>query len=123
MKKINVLGISFLGYVEKVALLVLGVLSLVNILLGYPDVAVGIAIGGVLFTADFIAIKLIVKSILNKHSTLRFNIFLFVLKLILFLLLIGILLTFAKLNIYGFIIALTTVVIIIVGSGLKHGTF
>lgn len=111
---------------EKAALVVVSILAVANYLMGEKEIAAGIIVGGLLFTADFIAIKLIVNSLTTKDSSLAYNIFLFVIKLLILLLVVGVLLLFAKLNIYGFFIALTAVILVIAGSGLKgnkNGTF
>lgn len=111
---------------EKASLLVVAILAAVNFLIGQREIAIGIVAGGVLFTADFIAIRLIVDSLTRKQYTVSFNIFLFVIKLLILLLIVGSLLLFANLNIYGFFIALTAVILVIAGSGLKenkNGTF
>ena len=115
-----------IGRTDITAFIVIVILTLVNFIIGQKEIAIGIIAGGVLFIADFIAIRLIVNSLLSKTSSVAYNIFLFVIKLLVLLLLIGLLLAFAKLNIYGFIIALTAVILVIAGSGLKgkgHGTF
>ncbi|MGI9534757.1 MAG: ATP synthase subunit I [Thermodesulfobacteriota bacterium] len=114
------------GGVEKASIVAVFLLVIVNLLIQQTQVAVGIAVGGVLFLADFAAIKFIVNSILTKRYSTQFSIFLFVVKLIILLAILLVLLKFAKLNIYGFIIALTAIVFVIVGSGLKgnnNGTF
>lgn len=111
---------------EKAALVVVSILAVANYLMGEKEIAAGIIVGGLLFTADFIAIKLIVNSLTTKDSSPAYNIFLFVIKLLILLLVVGVLLLFAKLNIYGFFIALTAVILVIAGSGLKgnkNGTF
>ncbi len=111
---------------EKAALVVVAILAVVNFLMNERDIAIGIVAGGVLFTADFIALRLIVNSLTSQSHSLSFSIFLFVMKLLILILIIGVLLIFANLNIYGFFIALTAVVLVIVGSGLrgnKNGTF
>ena len=113
-----------IGRTDITAFIVIVILTLVNFIIGQKEIAIGIIAGGVLFIADFIAIRLIVNSLLSKTSSVAYNIFLFVIKLLVLLLLIGLLLAFAKLNIYGFIIALTAVILVIAGSGLKgkgHG--
>lgn len=111
---------------EKASLVVISILAAANYLMGEKEIAAGIIVGGLLFTADFIAIKLIVNSLTTKNSSPAYNIFLFVIKLLILLLVVGVLLLFAKLNIYGFFIALTAVILVITGSGLKgnkNGTF
>lgn len=111
---------------EKAALVVVAILAVANFLMNQREIAVGIVAGGVLFTADFIALRFIVNSLTSQNHSLSFSIFLFVMKLLILILIIGVLLIFANLNIYGFFIALTAVVLVIVGSGLrgnKNGTF
>jgi|GEM_PF-1293894 len=117
---------AIINRTDKTAFIVIVILAAANFFIGQRGIALGVITGGVIFIADFIAIRLIVNSLIGKTNTVAYNIFLFVIKLLVLLLLIGLLLVFAKLNIYGFIIALTAVVLVIAGSGLKgnkHGTF
>ena len=126
MTKNNISKFKFFGGVEKSSIIAIFILVIINILIQQKQVAIGIAVGGILFLADFIAIKFIVNSILTKRYSTQFSIFIFVVKLIILLAILLVLLKFAKLNIYGFIIALTAVVFVIIGSGLKgnkNGTF
>ena len=119
-------GITLFTGADKVALLVIFILASVNYLINEKQIAAGILTGGVLFIADFIAIRLIVSSLTNKTHSPSFTIFLFVIKMLILLFVIGALLIFAKLNIYGFFIALTAAILVIAGSGLKgnkNGTF
>ena len=126
MEKNNIPKFKIIGGTEIAALVVIAILFTGNYLIGQKEVAVGAAVGGLLFLIDFIVIKYIVNSILTKRISTQFAVILFTLKL---LVLLGILLTlliFAKLNIYGFIIALTGIVIVIIGRGLRgnnNGTF
>ena len=106
---------------QNFALLFIG-----NYLINQKEIAIGVVAGGLLFLVDFIAIKFLVNSMLTKRYTTQFNIFLFIVKLLILLGILMALLIFAKLNIYGFIIALTAIVFVIVGSGLKgnnNGSF
>ncbi|NIQ14405.1 MAG: hypothetical protein GTO02_08390 [Candidatus Dadabacteria bacterium] len=111
--------------VERLSILVITLLVITNILIGHKQLAYGIAIGGLLFTADYTSIRFIVKSLIEKKYSLGFGVFLLVIKLLILGLILVSLFLFAKVNIYGFIIGLTAVVIIIIGKGLKdknHGT-
>ncbi|MEE9193725.1 MAG: hypothetical protein V3U21_04235, partial [Thermodesulfobacteriota bacterium] len=97
-----------------------------NYLINQKEIAVGVAAGGLLFLIDFVIIKFLVNSILTKRFTTQLTLFLFAIKLLVLLGILMTLLIFAKLNIYGFIIALTGIVIVIIGRGLKgnnDGTF
>ena len=117
---------SFIGGTEKASIAVIIILVGANLLIKQKEIAVGVGVGGLLFLLDYMAIKFIVNSILTKRYSVYFSIFLFVVKLLILLSILSILLIFANLNIYGFIIALTAVVFVIVGSGLKgnnNGTF
>ena len=126
MEKNSTPKFKIIGGTEIAAFVVIAILFTGNYLIGQKEVAVGAAVGGLLFLIDFIVIKYIVNSILTKRISTHFAVILFTLKL---LVLLGILLTlliFAKLNIYGFIIALTGIVIVIIGRGLRgnnNGTF
>jgi len=122
----NYSGFKFFGGVEKASLVAIFILAVANLLIQQKQVALGIAVGGTLFLMDFIAIKFIVNAIIAKRYSTQFSVFLFFVKLIILLAILLVLLKFAKLNIYGFIIALTAIVFVIIGSGLrgnKIGTF
>lgn len=105
--------------VEKIAVVVIVLMTLVNFFLGQTQIAYGILIGGLLFTADYMGIRFIIISLTEKKYSLGFSIFLLLIKLLILALMILILFLFAKVNIYGFIIGLTAVVIIIIGKGIK----
>lgn len=105
--------------VEKLSLAVTALLFAVNIAIGQRDIAVAIAVAGVLFLLDYIAIRFVVKTLAEKRCSLAFSMFILVAKMLALLAIIAVLLVFAKLNIYGLMIGLTSVVIIIIGKGLK----
>lgn len=105
--------------VEKLSLAVTGLFFAVNMLIGQTQVAVGVAVGGALFLADYVAIRFVVRALSEKRYTLAFSIFIIVTKLLALLGIVTVLLMFAKLNIYGLLIGLTSVVIVIIGKGLK----
>lgn len=114
------------GGTEKASIVVILLLVAGNLLIEQNQIAVGVGVGGVLFLLDFMGIKFIVNAVLNKRYSTGFSIFVFVIKLTALLGILFALLVFAKLNIYGFIIALTALVLVIVGKGLKgadNGTF
>ena len=122
----NISKFKLFGGVEKASIVAIILLVIVNLLIQQTHVAIGVAVGGILFLLDFVAIKFIVYSILSKRYSKQFSFFLFFIKLVILLAILLVLLKFAKLNIYGFIIALTAIVFVIIGSGLKgntNGTF
>jgi len=126
MEKNNFTKFKIFGGTEKVSLIVIALLFVGNYLINQKEIAIGVVVGGLLFLIDFVVIKFLVNSMLTKRYTTQFNIFLFIVKLLILLVILMSLLIFAKLNIYGFIIALTAIVFVIVGSGLKgnnNGTF
>lgn len=126
MEKNNISKFKIFGGTEKAALIVVALLFAGNYLINQKEIAVGVAAGGLLFLIDFVIIKFLVNSILTKRFTTQLTLFLFAIKLLVLLGILMTLLIFAKLNIYGFIIALTGIVIVIVGRGLKgnnDGTF
>jgi len=126
MEKNNISKFKIFGGTEKVALIVVALLFVGNYLINQKEIAVGVAAGGLLFLIDFVIIKFLVNSILTKRFTTQLTLFLFAIKLLVLLGILMTLLIFAKLNIYGFIIALTGIVIVIIGRGLKgnnDGTF
>lgn len=105
--------------VEKVSLVVTALLFAVNIAIGEKEIAVAIVVAGVLFLLDYVAIKFIVRALAEKRYSLAFSMFILVMKMLALLAIIAVLLVFAKLNIYGLMIGLTSVVIVIIGKGLK----
>ncbi len=105
--------------VEKFSLAVTALLFAVNIAIGQREIAVGIAVAGVLFLLDYVAIRFIVKALAERRYSLAFSIFILVMKMLALLAIVAVLLVFAKLNIYGLMIGLTSVVIVIIGKGLK----
>ena len=126
MTKNNLTEFKIFGGVEKASIVVVILIVIVNLILNQREIAIGAGVGGLLFILDFIAIKFLVNYIITKRYSYHFVIFLLIVKLIILLGILLILLLFAKLKIYGFIIALTAIVFVIVGSGLKgnkHGTF
>ena len=126
MTKNKISEFKFFGGVEKASIVAILILAAGNLLIQQREVAIGVAVGGILFLLDFIAIKYVVNSIISKRYSTQFSVFLFFIKLIILLVILLVLLKFAKLNIYGFIIALTAIVFVIIGSGLKgnnNGTF
>ena len=126
MTKNNLPEFKIFGGIEKTSIVVVVLIVAVNMVINQREVAIGAGVGGLLFILDFIAIKFLVNSIITKRYPYQFVIFLFIVKLIILLGILLILLVFAKLKIYGFIIALTAIVFVIIGSGLKgnkHGTF
>ncbi len=119
MEKNSFTKFKIFGGTEKVSLIVIALLFIGNYLINQKEIAIGVVAGGLLFLIDFIVIKFLVNSMLTKRYTTQFNIFLFIVKLLILLVILMSLLIFAKLNIYGFILALTAIVFVIVGSGLK----
>ncbi|MGH7885460.1 MAG: hypothetical protein ACRENO_07170, partial [Thermodesulfobacteriota bacterium] len=91
----------------------------VNLIIGQKGISLGILLGGLLFTFDYTAIRFIVKLLTEKKYNLGFSLFLILIKLLILLGIIACLFLFAKVNFYGFIIGLTSVVIIIIGKSLK----
>ncbi len=122
----RLIKIPAFGNVEKYSLVVIGLLVVVNYLLGYSEMAMGVAAGGLLFVANFIAIRFIVNALVANSYPTGFGIFAFILKMVVFIGIIAGLFLFSKLNIYGFFIGVSAVVIVIIGEGLKgnkDGTF
>ena len=50
----SLINIPSLGRVERAGLAVTGLLMVVTYFLGYRDLAIGVAAGGILFTANFV---------------------------------------------------------------------
>lgn len=105
--------------VEKSSLIVTLIIISINGLLGYRDIALGVATGGLLFTANVVAIRFIVNLLIGQKQTKAFSIFAIVLKMILLVALAVGLFIFTKINIYGFFIGVTGVVIVLIGESLR----
>ena len=105
--------------IEKSALIVTLIIISINALLGYRDMALGAATGGLLFTANVVAIRFIVNLLLGQKQTTAFSIFAIILKMILLVALAVGLFMFTKINIYGFFIGVTGVVIVLIGESLR----
>ena len=105
--------------IEKSALIVTLIIISINALLGYRDMALGVATGGFLFTANIIALRFIVDLLIGQKQTKAFSIFAIVLKMILLVALAVGLFVFTKINIYGFFIGVTGVVIVLIGESFR----
>ncbi|MEE9214092.1 MAG: ATP synthase subunit I [Thermodesulfobacteriota bacterium] len=110
---------QILGVIEKLGLIVTAIIVIANILLGYNNLALGAGLGGVLFILDFIAIKFLVNTIFKRAPSTVFIILAFFIKLLIFVLIVASLIIFAKINIYGFFIGVTGILIVIIGQGLR----
>lgn len=114
-----------LGKIEKSGSIVTGLLFAVNALLGSWDLAVGAAVGGILVILSFSATKFVVGILVGNAHSRGFNLFILMFKM---LILVGIVISlflFTRINIYGFLIGVTGVVIVIIGENLrgkKNGT-
>ena len=93
-RTVSLFNIPSIGRVEKSGLVVTVLLSVVNYLIGSKELAVGTATGGILFTANFMAIRFIVNALVAKFL-------------------------FAKVDLFGFFIGVTGVVIVIIGESLR----
>jgi len=105
--------------IEKSALIVTLIIVLINALLGYRELALGSAAGGLLFTANIIAIRLIVSLLIGREHNKGFSIFAIILKMTILIALVVSIILFTKINIYGFFIGITGVVIVLIGGGLR----
>lgn len=105
--------------IEKSALIVTLIIISINALLGYRDMALGVATGGLLFTANVVAIRFIVNLLLGQKQTKAFSVFAIILKMILLVALAVGLFVFTKINIYGFFIGVSGVVIVLIGESLR----
>jgi len=105
--------------IEKSALIVTLIIVSINALLGYRELALGSAAGGLLFTANIIAIRLIVSLLIGQEHNKGFSIFAIILKMTILIALVVSIILFTKINIYGFFIGITGVVIVLIGGGLR----
>lgn len=115
----SLINIPSIGRVEKGGLLVTAVLVAVTYLLGYRELAFGIAAGGILFTANFVAIRFIVNALVANSRPMGFGIFAVIIKMLIFIAIVVSIFMFAEINIYGFLIGVSAIVIIIVGESLR----
>ena len=108
-----------LGRVEKSGVVVTGILVLVNLILGSRALAIGVAVGGLLVIANFLAIRLLVGALIGKAYTKGYSIFILLVKMLVLVAMVVIFFLFTKLNIYGFFIGVSGVVIVIIGESLR----
>jgi hypothetical protein len=108
-----------LGRVEKSGIVVTGILVLVNLILGSQALAIGAAVGGLLVIANFLAIRLLVGALIGKAYTKGYSIFILLVKMLVLVALVVAFFLFTKLNIYGFFIGVSGVVIVIIGESLR----
>lgn len=108
-----------LGRVEKSGIFVTGILALVNLILGSRALAIGVAVGGLLVIANFLAIRLLVGAMIGKAYTKGYSIFILLVKMLVLVGLVVAFFQFTKLNIYGFFIGVSGVVIVIIGESLR----
>jgi hypothetical protein len=108
-----------LGRVEKSGIAVTGILVLVNLILGSHALAIGVAVGGLLVIANFLAIRLLVGALIGKAYTKGYSIFILLVKMLVLVALVVAFFLFTKLNIYGFFIGVSGVVIVIIGESLR----
>ena len=118
-RTVSLINIPSIGRVEKSGLVVTALLTVVNYLIGSKDLAVGTAVGGILFTANFMAIRFIVNALVAKSTPKAFAIFAFVIKMAVFIAIVIAMFLFAKVDLFGFFIGVTGVVIVIIGESLR----
>ncbi len=115
-----------LGRVEKSGLIVTALIIIANALLGSSALAFGAAVGGLLVIANFLAIRLVVGALIGNAYSKGFSVFIVLVKMAVLVGIVVSLFIFTKINIYGFFIGVTGVVIVIIGENLrgnKNGTF
>jgi hypothetical protein len=110
---------STLGRIEKQGLIVTGILVAINALVGSRDLALGAGVGGMLVLANFLAIQLVVNVLIGGAHSKGFSIFVLLIKMAVFIGIAISLFIFAKINIYGFLIGITGIIIVIIGEGLR----
>ena len=84
--------------VEKLSLAVTALIFAVNIAIGQREIAVAVAVAGILFLLDYAAIRFVVKALAERRYSLAFSMFILVMKMLALLAIIAVLLVFAKLN-------------------------
>jgi len=108
-----------LGRVEKSGIVVTGILVLANLIVGSQALAIGVAVGGLLVIANFLAIRLLVGALIGRAYTKGYSIFILFVKMLVLVALVVVFFLFTKLNIYGFFIGVSGVVIVIIGESLR----
>ena len=121
-KTTSLINIASIGNIEKYSLIVTALLVVVNYLVGSLQMALGAAAGGVLFTANFVAIRFVVNALVSNSSSIGFGIFAFVIKMAVLVGIVASIFIFTEINIYGFFIGVTGVVIVIIGESLRRST-
>ncbi len=121
-KATSLINIATIGNVEKYSLIVTALLVAVNYFVGSQQMALGVLAGGVLFTANFIAIRFVVNALVSKSSSVGFGIFAFIIKMAVLIGIVASIFIFTEVNIYGFFIGVTGVVIVIIGESLRRST-
>ncbi|MEQ9619121.1 MAG: ATP synthase subunit I [Deltaproteobacteria bacterium] len=115
----SLFSIPTIGRVEKSGLVVTAILFAVNYFLGSREFALGTAAGGILFVANFMAIRFLVNALVSKSAPKAFAIFAFVIKMAVFIAIVISIFLFAKVDLYGFFIGVTGVVVVIIGESLR----
>jgi len=121
-KAISLINIASVGKVEIYSLIVTAILVVINYLVGSPQMALGVAAGGILFTANFVAIRFVVNALVSNSSSVGFGIFAFIIKMAILVGIVATIFIFTEINIYGFFIGVTGVVIVIIGENLRRST-
>lgn len=121
-KTTSLINIPSVGNVEIISLIVTAILAVVCYSVGSRELAFGVAAGGVLFTANFVAIRFVVNALVSNTSSTGFGIFAFIIKMLIFVGIVASLFIFTDVNIYGFFIGVTGVVIVIIGESLRRST-
>ena len=121
-KAISLINIASVGKVEIYSLIVTAILVVINYLVGSPQMALGVAAGGILFTANFVAISFVVNALVSNSSSVGFGIFAFIIKMAILVGIVATIFIFTEINIYGFFIGVTGVVIVIIGENLRRST-
>ena len=121
-KAARLINFASIGRVEKYSLIVTALLVVVNYLVGSQQLALGVAAGGVLFTANFVAIRFVVNALVSNTSSVGFGIFAFIIKMAILIGIVAAIFVFTEINIYGFFIGVTGVVIVIIGESLRRST-
>lgn len=117
--KESLITLPQIGRVEKVGLIVTVLLTAVAYVLGSMGLAAGVLAGGVLFTANFIAIRFLVNALIANAYPTSFGIFMLVMKMLVFVAIVITIFLFAKVNIYGFFIGVTGIIVVIIGESLR----
>ncbi len=107
------------GGVEAAGVVVTVLVAAAAAVLGGRGVAAGTVAGGLLGVANFTAIRMVVGLVTGGGTSKGFALFVVGVKMAALLALVAGLFLFVRINVYGFLLGVTGVVLVIVGYSLR----